>query len=210
MRDWRTLVGERLRPLDLPEKEAHEIVSELAAHLEDLQEEQIRKGLNESEAGEKVMNEVVRWRLLAERIRRAKLNEETMNTRTKHLWLPGLVSLITAMFSPMLLAFMRLGDLPQNVWLALLPICGGVAAYLSRRSGGRPFERIVSALFPVGALLACFCFILLMSALATVPFFTLYDFAHYTKWALPQGVALLIGAFPFLRSRSRETGSAVS
>jgi uncharacterized membrane protein len=199
MRDWKALVSKCLRLRDLPKDEMHEIVTELASHLEDLHEEQIRKGVNESEAGDMVMNEVVRWRTLAQKIQRAKLTEETMNTRTKHLWLPGLVSLTMAMFSPLLVAFMRLGDLPQYVWLALLPICGGAAAYLSRRSGGQPFERIVSALFPVGALLACFCFILLVSALATIRFFTVYDFVHYTKWAVPQAAALLLGAFPFLR-----------
>jgi uncharacterized membrane protein len=130
-----------------------------------------------------------------------------MNPRTKQLWLPGLVSLTTAIFSPMVVALMRLGDLPQNLWLALLPICGGAAAYLSRRAGGQRFDRIVSALFPVGALLACFCFILLVSSFATVRFFTLSDFVHYSKWAFPQGSALLLGASPFLRTRSGGTRS---
>jgi hypothetical protein len=207
MPDWIALVRERLLPLALPPKEIQEVVAELAAHLEDFYEEQIGKGLNESEALQRTLNEIVRWRRLARNIQHAKHNEETMNPRTKQLWLPGLVSLTTAIFSPMAVAFMRLGDLPQNLWLTLLPICGAAAAYLSRRAGGQRFDRIVSALFPVGALLACFCFILLVSSFATVPFFTLSDFVHYSKWAIPQGAALLLGALPFLRTQSGGTHS---
>lgn len=207
MPDWRALVSEHLRLLELTSEENREVVAELAAHLEDVYEEQIGKGLSESEAQRRTLNEIVRWRLLAKNIQRAKHREEIMNPRTKQLWLPGLVSLTTALFSPMVVALMRLGDLPQHLWLAILPLCGGAAAYLSRRAGGQRLDRVVSALFPVGALLACFCFILLVSSFATVRFFTLSDFVHYSKWALPQGAALLLGALPFLRTRNEGTQS---
>ncbi len=94
---WIKLVREHLLPLDLPANDREEIVSELAAHLEDLYEEKLGQGISEREAAEAVANEVVRWRSLATRIQRAKLKEEIMNDRTKHFWLPGLVSLTLAM-----------------------------------------------------------------------------------------------------------------
>jgi hypothetical protein len=203
MPDWNAFVSQWLSLSELSQEQQNETIAELASHLDDHYQECRAHGLSESEAVARAIREVNDWCLLAQTIQRAKLKEETMNTRTKHLWLPGLVSLTTAMFSPMLVALMRLGHLPQHLWMVLLPMCGGAAAYLSRRSGGQRFERIVSALFPVGALLACFCFVLLMSTFATVQFFTLSDFAHYTKWALPQGAALLLGALPFLRSGKR-------
>jgi len=105
MPDWSALVRERLRPLDLPSIETQEVVAELAAHLEEFYDEQIGKGLSESEAQQRALNEIVQWQILARNIQRAKCKEEVMNTRTKHLWLPGLVSLTTAIFFPMLMAF---------------------------------------------------------------------------------------------------------
>ena len=66
MPDWRALVSEHLRLLELTSEENREVVAELAAHLEDVYEEQIGKGLSESEAQRRTLNEIVRWRLLAQ------------------------------------------------------------------------------------------------------------------------------------------------
>src|SRR5271170_1688676 len=104
MPDWNEVVRERLLPLDLPSEKTREVVAELTAHLEDFYEEQIRNGIGESEAQQRTLNEVARWRLLAKNIQRVKREEGTMNARTKQLWLPGIVSLTTAIFSPMLVA----------------------------------------------------------------------------------------------------------
>lgn len=140
MPDWSAVVGERLLLLDLPAKERQEVVTELAAHFEDLYEEEMRKGLSEPEARENVTSELVRWRKLARDIHSAKLAEGIMNARTRQLWLPGLVSLATSMFFLMILIQISmlpryLGRSPLQMvllpWLALLPLCGaGGAAYL--------------------------------------------------------------------------------
>ena len=85
-----------------------------------------------------------------------------MNDRTKHLWLPGLVSLTLAMIllAPLIAISMQprfLGRSPLEMvllpWLAVLPLCGASGAYLSRRSGGSPRARLIAGLFPTIALL---------------------------------------------------------
>src|SRR5580700_9341946 len=143
--DWSALVREHLRPLDLPALERQEVVAELAAHLADFYEEQLKNGRTESEAHQKTRNEVVEWRPLARNIQRAKFKEGIMNTRTKQLWLPSLVSLATAMLSLMFLTFFPVqprllyahhaGTMLNLTWLAALPLCGAAGAYLSCRAG---------------------------------------------------------------------------
>jgi len=157
MPDWNAIVRDRLFPLDLSAKEREEVVAELAAHFEDLHEEQMRKGLSEPEASEKVMGELARWRGLAKDIRRAKLKEGIMNARTKRLWLPGLVSLATSMvflMVPIQISMQPryLGRSPLQMvllpWLALLPLCGAGGTSLSRRGGGYRWTRLAAGLFP--------------------------------------------------------------
>jgi hypothetical protein len=206
---WIALVREHLLPLHLPANDQEEVVAELAAHLEDLYEEKLGQGMSEREAAEDVANEVVPWRLLAIRIQRAKLKEEIMNDRTKHVWLPGLVSLTLAMIllAPLIAMSMHprfLGRSPLEMvllpWLAVLPLCGASGAYLSRRGGGSPRARLVAGLFPTIALLTLGS-ILVVTRLLT--------FAHPEWWygsvALAVGIifpsaSLLIGAAPFLKA----------
>jgi hypothetical protein len=208
MPDWDALVRDNLRPLDLPAKHQQEVIAELAAHLEDLYQAKLGQGISEREAAADVLNEVVRWPSLAHRIQRAKLKEGTMNTRTKQLWLPGLVSLTSAMIllAPLITISMQprfLGRSPLEMvllpWLALLPLCGASGAYLSRRGGGSPRARLVAGLFPTIALLTLGS-ILVVTRLLT---FALPQW-WYGSVALAVGilfpsVSLLIGAAPFLK-----------
>jgi hypothetical protein len=205
--DWTALVRERLRPLDLPSEESREVIAELAAHLEDLYEEQLQQGTTEAEALEKVMQEVSLLADLAERIDRAKIREEIMNSRTKQLWLPGLVSSTSAMLllTPLITISMQprfLGRSPLQMvllpWLALLPFCGAAGAWLARRAGGDLRARMVAGVFPTIALLTLGS-ILVVTRLVT--------FAHPEWWyglvALALGIifpsaSLLIGTLPFL------------
>jgi hypothetical protein len=209
MPDWAALVRDNLRPLDLPAKHQQEVIAELAAHLEDLYEAKLGQGISQQEAAQEVVNEVVRWRPLAKRIQHAKLKEGTMNARTKQLWLPGLVSLTSAMIllAPLITISMQprfLGRSPLVMvllpWLALLPLCGAAGAYLSRRGGGDQRARLVAGLFPTIALLTLGS-ILVVTRLVT--------FAHPGWWygslALALGIilpsaSLLVGTLPFLRS----------
>ena len=208
MPDWTTLVREHLHPLNLPAKEAQEVIAELATHLEDLYEAQLERGTTEAKAFEKVMQEVSPLADLAEKIRRAKIQEEIMNSRTKQFWLPGLVSLASAMtlLGPLITISMQprfLGRSPLQMvllpWLALLPFCGASGSWLSRRAGGDLQARLVAGLFPTIALLTLGS-ILVVTRLLT--------FAHPEWWyglvALAVGIifpsaSLLIGTLPFLK-----------
>jgi hypothetical protein len=209
MPDWTALVREHLEPLNLPAKEAQEVIAELAAHLEDLYDEYLEEGTNEAEAFEKVMQEMSLGADLAEKIQRAKTQEEIMNTRTKQFWLPGLVSLASAMalLGPLITTSMQprfLGRSPLEMvllpWLAVLPFCGAAGAWLARRGGGGLQARLVAGLFPTIALLTLGS-ILVVTRLLT--------FAHPEWWyglvALAVGIifpsaSLLIGTLPFLRT----------
>lgn len=95
MPDWRKLVGERMSVLNLPLDAKEEVISELADHLEDAYQNEIARGLGESEASQHVLSEI-QWNKLAREIRRAARKEESMNKRTRVLWLPAIVNLTVA------------------------------------------------------------------------------------------------------------------
>ncbi|HEY6303686.1 MAG TPA: hypothetical protein VIX14_11520 [Terriglobales bacterium] len=209
MPDWRALVSERLGPLKPTLEENREVIAELAAHLEDFYEEQVGRGLSESGTQRSALDEVVQWHNLARKIQRAKHKEETMNARTKHLWLPGLVSLTAAMVLLMILIQISqqprlLGRSPLELvllpWLVLLPFCGGAGAYLSRRGGADRRVRLLAGLLPT----------IVLSGLGTILVLTrLVVFARPHWWygllavglgiALPSA-ALLLGTLPFLKT----------
>src|ERR1700691_5639003 len=209
MPDWNAIVRDRPLRLDLPAKEQQEVVTELASHLEDLYEEQMRKGISEPEARENATGEMVRWRKLAKDINSAKLRKGMMNARTKQLWLPGLVSLATSMVFLMILVQISmqpryLGRSPLQMvllpWLALLPPCGAAGAYLSRRGGARLPARLVSGLVPmivlfsvVGILIVTHFIVL---ARPHLPFISIWIALGIV---LPS-VALLLGTAPFLKA----------
>lgn len=215
MRDWRALVRERLRGRALTDDQQNEVVTELAAHLEDLYDEQRTLGASESQAIHLALDEVSDWRQLERKIRRSKHQEGYMNDRTRTLWLPGLVSLTAAM--GMLMLMNRLGIKPTILWyrsrfalefylpwLLCLPLFGGLGAYLSRRSLGQFKMRLAAALFPAIAIFGLFCFGITTSLMverrmvwhAFPGAFALMVFT----WVLLPGAALALGALPFLRN----------
>ncbi|MFZ0564192.1 MAG: hypothetical protein WBD45_15915 [Terriglobales bacterium] len=207
--DWSRLVREHLHPLHLPANDAQQIVAELSAHLEDCYEEQIQQGSTESEAYQRTLHELFETRQLAKDIQRAKYKEETMNRRTKQLWLPSLVSLATAMSLLAILIQVSLqprflGRTPLQMvllpWLVLLPFCGAAGAYLSRRAGADLPARLVSGLFPmivlfslVGTLIVTR---LIVIARPHLPFISIWIALAIV---LPSA-ALLIGTAPFLKA----------
>ena len=137
MRDWQALVRERLSGCELMCAQQDEVVAELAAHLEDLYEEQLAQGVNETGAVHSALDEVPDWRKLARKIRNSKQQEEQMSNRTRKLWLPGFASLATA--SVALILMNRMGIEPKLFWygskvglvlffpwLMVLPLFGGL------------------------------------------------------------------------------------
>jgi hypothetical protein len=63
--DWIALVRKHLPPLDLPQKEAAEVIAELAVHLEDVYEQRIAQGQSPSQARQAALDEVARPQTLA-------------------------------------------------------------------------------------------------------------------------------------------------
>jgi hypothetical protein len=215
MRDWNALVRERLGQLCLKSVQQDEIIAELAGHLEDMCEELRAKGLCESDAIECALNDVVDWRKLARTIRQAKRGEGNMNDRTKSVWIPGLISLISA--SLFLAILEKIGVRPHIwgpsafglavhlPWLIAQPAFGALGAYLSFRSGGNRRERLVAGMFPSLVMLGVFCLVLVMSIFAdwsVSASIRVAGFAIYICfWAVLPGLGLLLGALPFLKVR---------
>jgi hypothetical protein len=229
VRDWNVLVREKFSGKGLTQLQQAEVVSELAAHLEDLYEHERSLGITEAEAISRVLNEVENWRQLSRNISRSKIKEGQMNYRTRSLWLPGLATLTSAMAA---LAIINRFDLQPRIfwygslavvqmylpWLAILPIFGAMGAYLSRRANGNLKARLAAATFPALVPFAIFCPAI---AVATVtehhpnwqaqagmaahiyfksPNALPVAFAVMVfNWVLLPGAALALGALPFLR-----------
>lgn len=218
MLDWRIFVTSRLDAPELGPAQRDEIVAELASHLEEIYEELRQSGLSPSQATDSALTEVMDWRALSQRIQRAKCKESVMNQRTKSIWIPALITLI---FTSGALAMLQVWRVQPHVtwlrggvglvfyvpWLIAQPIFGAIGAYLSRRAGGRRSERLISGTFPALMMLSSFGVISgIRLALGTA---RITDFppemwpilaAHFAVWVVIPGLALTLGALPFLRS----------
>jgi hypothetical protein len=225
VRDWNVLVRKRFNGRGLTELQQTEVVSELAAHLEDLYEHERSSGITEAVAVSRALNEVDNWRQLSRNINRTRKTEGQMNSRTKSLWLPGLTTLTVAMgalaiimghdvhrfyFEPRIYWYGSMAVMEIYLpWLAILPIIGGIGAYLSRLANGNLKTRLAAALFPALVVFALFCPGVVVTAV----------FEHHLNWhvlpvafagmvfswVLLPGSVLALGALPFLGlSRVRE------
>jgi hypothetical protein len=190
-------------------KQTQEVVAELAAHLEDFYAEQIGTGLSQSEAQQRALNEVAGWHRLARNIQRSKRKEETMNPRTKHYWLPGLVSLAASMTLLMVLIGISLqprflGRSPLHMvlipWLILLPLCGGAGAYLSGRGGGDRWARLVAGLFPTIVLFVLGAILVVTRLVVFIRPQWWYGSLAIALGILAPSAALLLGTLPFLKT----------
>ncbi len=132
-----------------------------------------------------------------------------MNQRTKSLWLPGLISLLVANVFLMMLQrsglpihLFKLGSVILALyvpWLVVLPLCGAIGAYLSLRAGGDRVARLSAALFPGIAFLGLFCLVFLASLF--VGHATVVMIGVGLLMGVLHGVALLLGALPFLKAQ---------
>jgi hypothetical protein len=120
----------------LPPSAREDVIAELAAHLEEAYNEARRRGLSEPGAFHMALNHVTDWDTLANDICRAKSREDSMNQRTKALWLPGIVILFAAGLLLMLLD--RAPVLQQLLFLGCmgLLVCAAIseAARMSQSS----------------------------------------------------------------------------
>ena len=135
--------------------------------------------------------------------------EGMTNSRTKQIWLPGLVSLAGSMgwmmvlqkiVLPLQMPFKHAGVpiLPYFLWAVTLPFIGVASGYVSHRARSSRRSGLVAVLFP---------------SILMAPIWLLILFAshHPTQWenfcfgvlfwVIVPGVALLAGAWPFLKTR---------
>jgi hypothetical protein len=217
MTDWRKLVEERLSAPNLPPGAKGEVIAELAAHLEEVCEQELGDRSNEKEAMRLALEQVDDWQVLGAEIVRVKSEEDAMNHRTKVLWLPGMATLLGASallaviqfagFQPRLVWFGRHAMLFYWHWLVALPFFGALGAYLSQRARGSIWARLAAGLSPVLVMLITMCLILPwavamdgLSALLITSFGV-----GLTNWVAFPALALLIGELPFLHD-SRVAG----
>src|SRR5580700_9512642 len=113
MPDWEALVGERLADSSLAPEERHEVISELAGHLEEIFEQLRGQGLSEAAAIEWAFSEVKNWQSLRRKIQKARMKEDVMTDRVKQVWLPGFLTLFLSVM--MLTAIQFYGPQPLFV-----------------------------------------------------------------------------------------------
>jgi len=219
VRDPREAVRRRLGPLDMDAGRAEEIIAELADHVSDLAEEWLRRGATAEEAMGHALSSIPDWDGLRLEIRYAEQEEDIMSYRVKALWLPAVCTTTLSM------ALFQLAQwawpLPHSMWLwrgvalflywpwlLCLPFIGAFGAYWSRRAGGRLLERAFAGAFPA---LGLICFLALFSSWVLVfnegwshrpPLVPLVTFV--LSCAVFPGLALLLGALPFLKGSQHE------
>jgi hypothetical protein len=214
MPDWNLLISGRMGALTLSREVRDEVVAELATHLEELCQTCRARGANESQAIEIALRQVSDWQEFAREISEAKNKEGRMNDRSKHFWLPGLVTLTASMVWLMLLqrwdwhpqtAFVHGSPplMPYLIWLATQPVFGAAGAYFSRRNGGSRLARLAAGTFPSIAMLGLLIFITFTGFFVErnpflwkhPAFFALVVF----PWAIFPAIALSLGVLPFLK-----------
>jgi hypothetical protein len=217
--DWRETVRERMDSDLLPSPDREEVISELAAHLEERYHEARSRGLNHATAVELTLREVEDWRVLATNICRAKSNieEDPMNYNAKTLYLPALVSFASA--SLFLLAFTWISLQPYSLvrlqsglgfwfyvgWLLTQVLCGALGAFLSGQAGGSSTARMLAGTFPAIVMFGLWAVWIPVTALFEHNTFVRQHPLNYALgifvWVLPPGFALLLGAAPFLKEQ---------
>jgi hypothetical protein len=216
MENWRQKVRQNLGACNLPRAFADEVVVELALHLAEAYEEARAIGLPDDSAVNVALEQGGDWRALARNIGRAKSEEDSMNHRTKSLWLPALITLLGA--SASLALSQHVGVRPHLVWvgnaalslywawLATLPIFGALGAYLSRRAQASCWARLAAGLAPALVMLTVMGLILPWGlAMDGAHFFRLVSFGlGLTNWVAIPSAALLVGVVPFLDQAGSE------
>jgi len=216
MHDWRLLVQQRLAGLLIEDGEAAQVVEELAGHLEESYQSLLRDGLSEEVAARCVLERVSDWQDLKRKLESSRNKETIMNKRVTQFWFPAFLTLALSM---VLLAVIQIfgptpwvdpmpGDrlrmTPVAVvyvsWLIFLPFIGALAAYLSRRAGGRTLAVFSSVVFPVFPYVAFFVIGLPLALILddkvahniTIPAF----FVGLSAWVIFPAMALLAGGWP--------------
>src|SRR5215469_4758828 len=156
MPDWRKLVRAHMPLREMDQETREEVISEIAAHLEDASEDpSLLESFGECTSPE-FLN--VDWKGLGRAIEFAKREEEIMNDRSRSLWLPALINIAVA--ATLLIIFdiiyphpviVRISNVKLAIpilWLLTLPICGATGALLACRAHGSAAARVIAGLAP--------------------------------------------------------------
>jgi len=215
MPDNRQLIKERLGELGLRPRREEEILRELGNYLEDSAEELAVRGVPYDAAIREGLDSVSDWASLRREIVLVETEEGTMNYRTRVLWLPGVcIFLLNVGF----LAALQIAGLQPRIywlskelfipiyipWLLMLPVLGAIAAFWSKRAGGKGVHLLLAPLAPLiiflGAFLAMF-FTLAFVIDRHVPLSLKIEglLIYILVWVLLPSCALCLGAIPLLR-----------
>jgi len=215
VREWTQLVRERLGALGLSQECEQDVIAELAGHLDDRVAATVRTGMTEDDAVAIALEEVPDWVALNREISTAK-KEEPMNERTRKFWLPGTTMLVSAYV--LMEAVTRM--VPHNAWIRpLFPlfifvpwllaygVLGALGAHWSRRAGGGARTRFFAAIFPIALHVVIFLCVFIATSLQPHPrtpewLMPSFLLAVFFKFILLPGIALAVGALPFLRDRT--------
>ena len=126
--DWAKVVRERLPGA---ESGSADIVTEIAAHLEEVYEQACAGRSSETEAMRLALEQVDDWHDLAVKIARAKSKEDPMNQRTKTILLPAIAILFAV--GLILLSLDRAALVQRLIWIACMALLLCVAASEANR-----------------------------------------------------------------------------
>lgn len=224
MADWNAHVRERLAGSSLEPEELHEVIAELAGHLEETFQELRQQGLTEEAAVSRTLLQVADWQDLRRRIQTARRTERVMTNRVRQYWLPGFVALFLSMMLLMANEFIGIKPLivsahgsqlsaPVAViyvpWLLFLVPIGAMAAYLAGRAGGSQRAMFLSTVFPVLPHLAFFLVVfpvaLILGDHVAHNVMPSALFLGLAAWVVVPGAALLAGGLPTQFFVSRPT-----
>ena len=220
MPDWKRHVAERLASSKLDPYLQREVIAEIAAHLDECYTRLVEAGCADAE--EQTLAQVSDWPALCRNIRRSK--EDRMGF-VRRVVVPGAAAAIAAVAALRLFVYLLIvpqpcappampgselvadatcilisADGPAYLpWLATLPVAGAVAAWLARRFGASPAQRLVAAVAPA----IYFGVDMFVMGLSGGFFWRIPVY-----WVLVPAVLGALGAFAFLGDRRGPVASA--
>jgi hypothetical protein len=207
MRDWYAYVQSHLGSLGVARVKQEDVVAELAAHLEEYYSSLRSTGMAEEDACLQTCARAGNWKELRRELFLVQ-REGTMDERVKQIWIPSLVTLLSAWVALALRIWagtqpviLHPGGAPSVIsyipWLLGLPLIGAAGGYLSRRANGTEWRAYLAGTSPALAIAAIFLLIFPFAFVIdpqVVPDFKLSALAAMTlSWVILPGIALCIG-----------------
>ena len=205
MRSWERFVADRLARARLPREIQDDVITEIAAHLEECEDELRAAGDADPRGG--ALGQVQDWRAFGRRIRRSK--ESDMKS-LRRIMLPGVAAAIASIASLKLFVYLLItptecapdttcilvsADGPAYLpWLATLPLAGALGAALARFQDATPRQRLVASIFPA---------LYLAADILGLAVFAAFYWRVPVYWVLIPAIACALGAWPLLGGRAR-------